>query len=143
VAQQGETLAGRMAELARGFRDYLAGQTGVEIDDPAAIRPDGVSSAIARLDLALAQLADLAGIYSDDARPALEPLVMPVTALAGEYLRHATSAGWVEPEPDVPMDQLLIRLASGATIDIFAIARRAMAGGSPTLAAALQAVLEP
>lgn len=137
MAGDARNRAVRMAELARVFREYLVGQTDVELvelDTGAAT----VALAFERLDLALGQLADLASVYGDESRGMLDPLVMPAAALAGEYLRLLAAAAWVEPDPDLPPDDsLLLALASGVVIDLHGLVRAALAGPGAQLAAAI------
>jgi hypothetical protein len=141
------TLAGRMAELARGFHEYLVAQTDVAltqvdgggVDDDAAL-----AAAFQRLDLALGQMADLASVYGDDSRAVLDPLVVPVAALAGEYLCFGARAVWVEPDPELPSDDSLpMLLANGVAVDLHGLARAALNRASPSLSAVMRALLAP
>ena len=90
----------RISALASQLVTYLRHGTDAELDDPGAVSdahgPDALLDAVERLDLALAQLSDLATVYDDGARPPLDQLALPVAALTGEYLRHGGGAAWVE-----------------------------------------------
>jgi len=136
----GRDRAAWMAELARGFRDYLIGQTDIEL---VAIG-EGTTIALAfeRLDLALGQLADLASIYGDDSRGMLAPLVVPTAALAGEYLRVLAGGTWVEPDPELPLDDsLLVVLPNGIAVDLHGVARGAVGGVGPSLPSVVAALM--
>ncbi len=130
-----------MGDLARGFREYLADQS--EVDLIAIDAPGGdVVVALERFDLALGQLADMAVVYGDDSRAVLDPLVVPAAALAGEYLRGLAGAAWVEPDPELPPDDtLLVVLVGGGLLDLHVVARSAFSGFGPSLGAALVARL--
>lgn len=124
----------QLVELARGFSAQLSAQTGVELlaFDRAPVA--GLTAALERLDLALAQLADLASVYGDDSRAMLDPLNVPAAAVVGEYLRAARAGAWRAPNPG-DTDSLVIVLPGGTTLDLLAIARRAFADGAPCFAA--------
>ncbi|HAX25854.1 MAG TPA: hypothetical protein DCX80_12565 [Chloroflexi bacterium] len=129
----------QIAALAERFRDYLTHQTDTDILEIEAVATDhGLCiTAFDRLDVALELLLDMASVYSDagPARGALEPLILPAAALAGEYLRAAGLASWHEPgEDDLAIEALVI--VSGATaIDLDGVARAALASGRPSLSA--------
>ncbi|RIK45227.1 MAG: hypothetical protein DCC58_07115 [Chloroflexi bacterium] len=146
MSSGGRSRAAWLAELGRGFREYLVGQTEIDL---VALESDDTTLIVAfeRFDLALGQLADLASVYGDDSRGMLDPLVLPAAALTGEYLRVLAGAAWVEPDPDVPADDsLLLVLANGLAIDLHGIARAALGGSGPGLGAAiarLPGVIQP
>lgn len=91
-------------EAARGFRHYLIDQTGIALPELGVVSashdPVALQTAFDLLDHALAQLADLASVYSDTPQASLEPLVAPTTALAGEYLCQYLGARWQVAEDD-------------------------------------------
>lgn len=138
----------RIAALAAQLLDYLRHGTDVELDNPEAMRdadgPDALVAAVERLDLALAQLTDLASVY-DGASPSLEPLALPAAALTGEYLRQATGAAWLAPEPDDPLpdDNLTLVTSDGIAIDLLGLARAALLSGAPNLRAVVATLVAP
>jgi hypothetical protein len=122
-----------LAAAARNVRARLSEQTGVELAAPEGLTAAELAGALARLDLALAQLADLASVYGDDSRGMLEPLIAPAAVVVGDYLRAALGAVWQEPDPAAP-DELVILLPDQAPVDLLGLARLALAGGAPNLA---------
>lgn len=139
----GRSRAAWMAQLAGGFREYLIGQTEIELL-ALEFGSGPVLLAIERLDLALGQLADLASVYGDDSRGMLDPLMVPAAALSGEYLRILSAAVWIEPDPDLPPDDsLLLVLDNGIAIDLHGIARVALGSPGPSLGPAIAALLAP
>jgi hypothetical protein len=139
--EQIEALAGQLVA-------YLRHGTDVGLDEPRAVSdahgPAALLAAVERLDLALAQLADLASIY-EGAGPSLEPLALPAAALTGEYLRHATGAAWLAPDPDDPMpdDALTIVTADGVAIDLLGVARASLLSGNPNFRAVIEGLTGP
>ena len=139
----------QIAALAARFVVYLRQGTDVEIDDPGAVSdargPAVLLAAVERLDLALVQLTDMASVYDSGASPALEPLALPAAALTGEYLRHATGATWLAPDPDDPMpdDTLMIVTSDGIAIDLLGLTRVALLGGEPNLRAVVVRLVTP
>lgn len=129
----------RIHELALTFRDYLTGQTGIELPAPdelssgAASDPHGpaaVLAAVERLDHALAQLIDLTSIYTDHAAPSLEPLALPTAALLGAYLRAALGAHWLASDA-LDDEQLVLAFPDGVAVDLGQVARSALLSGAP------------
>jgi hypothetical protein len=137
--------ADRLAQVARGFRDYLAGQTGVEVPTAEGITRATLADALALLDLALGQLADLTLVYGDDSHGVLDPLALPTAALAADYLRAALEAEWLAPDPGDPSgDQmLLVALPNRRPVDLLGTVRVALAGGPLKLSDAVVALAEP
>lgn len=139
---------GRIAALAERLVVYVRQATEIELEPPGAVSdargPAALLAAIERLDLALAQLTDLASVY-ESAGPPLEPLALPVAALTGEYLRHATGATWLTPDPDDPMtdDTLTLVTSDGVAIDLLGVTRAALLGGNPNLRAVVASHTNP
>jgi hypothetical protein len=137
----------QIAALADQFVVYLRQGTDIEIAAPGAVSDARGSAAllaaVERLDLALGQLLDLASVY-EMAGPSLEPFTMPAAALTGEYLRHATGATWLPPDPDDPMpdDTLTIVTAGGIAIDLLGLARATLLSGNPNLRAIVARLIE-
>ncbi|HMM43717.1 MAG TPA: hypothetical protein PKA95_17620 [Thermomicrobiales bacterium] len=137
----------QIATLAEQFRDYLTHQTDTDMPKIEAVATDyglGVLAAFERLDAALALLLDLASVYDDagPARGALEPLVLPAAALAGEYLRAAGLAAWHESGDDDLADDALIIVAATTAIDLTGVARAALASERPNLSAIARRLAE-
>jgi hypothetical protein len=137
----------QIAALADQFVVYLRQGTDIEIDAPGAVSDargsTALLAAVERLDLALAQLVDLASVY-EMAGPSLEPFAMPAAALIGEYLRHATGATWFPPDPDDPLpdDTLTIVSDGGIAIDLLGLARATLLSGHPNLRAIVARLIE-
>jgi|GEM_PF-2921915 len=137
----------QIAALAGQFVAYLRQGTDVDIETPEAVSDARgftvLLAAIERLDLALGQLLDFASVY-DDGSPSLEPLALPTAALTGEYLRHATGAEWLTPDPDDPMpdDSLTIVSADGIAIDLLGVARATLLSGAPNVRAIVTRLIE-
>ncbi|HUG17156.1 MAG TPA: hypothetical protein VMM78_19280 [Thermomicrobiales bacterium] len=130
---------GRLHDLARQFRDYLAQQTNVDlvaIDAVAAPGgPAALRTALERLDAALGQLADLQSVYSDSPTGSLEPLLFPVAALTGEYMRAAFGGQWQTPDDALPgEDALLIVIGDQPPVDLLPIVRASLLAAGPNLA---------
>jgi hypothetical protein len=132
----------QFAELARQFSDYLHGQTGIMLELPVAGQPASLMQSIQRLDLALAQIADLASVYGADHRSDIEPLTVPTAVLTGEYLRIGLGAHWLEPayEGDV---SLLLVTRDGVAIDLDGLARSALMSQQPDLSALVERLIQP
>lgn len=139
----------QIAALAEQFVAYLRQATDIKLDTPGAVSdahgPAALLAAVERLDLALAQLLDMASVYDDASSPSLEALALPAAALTGEYLRHATGARWLAPDPDDPMpdDTLTLVTGDGIAIDLFGVTRAALLGGDPNLSAVIARLVEP
>jgi hypothetical protein len=137
----------QIAALATQFVAYLRQGTDVELDAPGAVSvthgPAALLDAIERLDLALAQLVDLASVYDDGASMSLETLVLPAAALTGEYLRVTSGAGWLAPDPDDPRpdDSLAIVTSDGIAIDLLGAARATLLSGAPNLRSVVERLL--
>lgn len=134
--------ADRLSDLARQFRDFLTHQTNVELLDIGAVSSglDALRSALERLDAALDQLADLTTVYADTMTGSLEPLVYPVAALTGEYVRHTLGGQWQSQDDDIPPghESLKMTLDDGDTIDLISIVRVAILSGPPNLTAMIR-----
>lgn len=129
MSEQHEAIQG----LARQFADYLDGQTGITISFPETASRDLLHEDLRKLDLALGQLADLAGIYGSGNRGDIEPLAIPAAALAGELLRATTGATWMEPAYEGDMN-LMLMIPNGPVIDMEGLARTALLSTHPALA---------
>jgi hypothetical protein len=128
-------------DLARHFRAYLTDQTGIEILDIGAVRtvdgPEALRTAFERLDAAIGQLVDLASVYSDTPQQALEPLALPIAALAGEYLRVHLGGHWRAGD-DAAGAVATIDLDDGRSIDVLSVVHRMLASGSLQLTETLR-----
>jgi hypothetical protein len=133
----------QLAHIARGFRDYLAGQTGVELPAAERVSRTTLVEALALLDLALGQLADLTLVYGDDSRGVLDPLALPAAALVADYLRTALGAVWLTPDPHDPSgDQmLLLALPDRRTVDLLGTVRVALASSPLNLSETVVALI--
>ena len=138
----------QIAALAQQFIAYLRQATDVELEAPGAVSvahgPAALLAAVDRLDLALAQLLDMASVY-DGGSPPLDTFALPVAALTGEYLRHATGAGWLAPDPDESMadDTLTLVTSDGIAIDLLGLSRAALLSSNPNLRAVVARLVEP
>jgi len=139
--------ASRVQAVALGFRDYLRNQTDIELPDltdlgaiRAAHGSEGLIPVMERLDFALAQMIDLATVYTDDARMSLEPLTVPTAALVGEYLRTTLAATWLDDDDDT-QDSLVIVLPNGIAADLTGVARSALLSGAPNFTAVITALI--
>jgi hypothetical protein len=132
----------RFAELARQFSDYLHGQTGIALEPPVSGQTVSLRQSIERLDLALAQIADLASVYGADHRSDIEPLTVPTAVLTGEYLRIGLGARWLEPafEGD---GSLMLVTPDGVAIDLDGLARSALMSQQPNLSALVERLIQP
>ena len=126
--------AQQLTALAANFRAFLADQTGVDLLPAEGLRAADLPAALERLDLALAQLADLTTVYGDDSRGMLDPLVAPAAVTTGDYLRAALGATWQATDPLAP-EELVILVPGQSSLDLLGLARVALAGGTPNLAA--------
>lgn len=129
-------------ELAAQFSDYLRGQTGVELAMPAAGDPASLRASIERLDLALAQVADLAAVYGADQRSDIEPLTVPTAILAGEYLRIGLQGHWMEPAYEGDTTLMLVT-PDGIALDMDGMARSVLMSQRPDLSALIEPLLKP
>jgi hypothetical protein len=105
----------------------------VELLPADALAAADLPTALARLDLALGQLADLTTVYGDDSRSMLDPLVAPAAVAAGDYLRAALGANWQASDPLAP-EEFVILVPGQPALDLLGLARMALAGGAPNLA---------
>jgi hypothetical protein len=128
--------------LAKQFSDYLHGQTGIALEPPVAGEPASLRQSIERLDLALAQIADLASVYGADHRSDIEPLTVPTAVLTGEYLRIGIGAHWLEPAFDGDGSLLLVT-PDGVAIDLDGLARSALLSQQPNLSALVERLILP
>jgi hypothetical protein len=135
----------QIQDAAHRFRAYLLQGTDIELLEIGAVNsshgPDVLVTAIERLDLALAQLIDLASVYSDDPRMSIEPLAVPTAALLGEYLRAALSAAWVLDDDHDTGESLVIALPNGIAADLTGVSRAALFSAAPNFSAVIEALL--
>jgi hypothetical protein len=126
-------------DLAGTFRTYLSDQTGLVLPDPGVVDtlhgPVALRAALEALDAAVNQLADLASIYAEGPVAPLEPLALPIAALAGEYIRAHLAARW-HAEPDQGEGALLVLPAESEprVLDLLALVRAMLASGALHLA---------
>ena len=130
-----------LSEYARGFAEYLAAQTGVQLTVPVSGDLDSLRMSFERLDLALGQIADLATIYGNDTRSDIEHLTAPTAVLIGEYLRAGLGARWLEPAFDGD-DSLMLITADGIALDLGGVARTTLMSPQPSLAALVERLME-
>lgn len=128
-------------ELARQFADYLDHQTGIAVSLSGEADRDQLHEELGKLDLALGQLADLAGIYGSGDRGDIEPLSIPAAALAGELLRATTGATWMEPAYEGDMN-LMLMIPGGPVIDMEGLTRTALLSHHPALAPLVLKLIE-
>jgi hypothetical protein len=126
--------AQQLTALAANFRAFLADQTGVELLSAEGLTTAELPTALERLDLALGQLADLTTVYGDDSRGMLDPLVAPAAMAVGDYLRATLGASWQADDPLAP-EELVILVPGQPALDLLGLARMALSGGAPNLAA--------
>jgi hypothetical protein len=126
--------AQQLAALAANFRAFVADQTGVDLVPVEDITASDLPKALERLDLALGQLADLTTVYGDDSRGMLDPLAAPAAVAVGDYLRAALGASWQASDPLAP-EELVILVPGQPALDLLGLARVALSGGAPHLAA--------
>jgi hypothetical protein len=126
--------AQQLIALAANFRAFLADQTGVELVSVDGLTTADLPTALERLDLALGQLADLTTVYGDDSRGMLDPLAAPAAVAVGDYLRAALGASWQASDPLAP-EELVILIPGQPALDLLGLARVALSGGTPHLAA--------
>lgn len=130
----------QFVEFARRFEAYLRDQTSIEMATPSAHDRGALVRGFERLDLALAQIADMASIYGADQRGDIEPLTTPTAVLTGEYLRIGLGAEWLEPafEGD---NSLTVVTPNGVALDLDGLARSALMSARPNLTALVQRLL--
>ena len=131
----------QFAIAARQFADYLTAQTGVDLcpsldGDEASLR-----ASFAQLDIALAQISDLASVYGSDPRRDIEPLTVPTAVLVGELLRTGMGARWMEPAYEGDSSLMLVT-RDGVALDLDGVARTALMSTQPNLSALLNRLLE-
>lgn len=125
---------------ASRFASYLRDQTAATVPDPGRVTDESLDAAFSSLDAALEQLLDLATAYGSDPRIDTDPLVLPVAALTGEYMRVAASGVWLEPDDD-PDETLVLRLPDGREIDLTGAARGCLLSGVPNLQAMVRRLM--
>lgn len=130
----------QLAALTTYFVEYIERQTGVELAQPDAVQGAGLGSAVAQLDEALAQLADLASVYGNDPRADLEAFTLPAAALIGAYLRQGAGAEWIEPLFDADTT-VQVAMPNGLAIDLTGFARATLLSGTPNFSALLPKLL--
>jgi hypothetical protein len=140
VDDSATTREDQLAALASHFAYYVEQQTGAVLIEPSAAGPAGLLSAVAQLDEALGQLADLASVYGTDPRADLEAFTLPAAALIGAYLHQATGATWVGPEIEADTT-VLIAMPNGLAVDLTGFARATLLSGLPNFSALLQKLL--
>ncbi len=139
----------QIAALAGQLVAYLRQATDIELDPPGAVSDArglaALLAAVERLDLALAQLLDLASVYDDTGSPSLETFALPAAALTGEYLRLAAGASWLAPDPDdlMPDDTLTLVTSHGIAIDLLGVTRAALLSGDPNLSVVIARLVGP
>lgn len=129
-----------LSEIARQFTDYLEGQTGILVTQPEPGNHDSLRDSFERLDLALAQIADLASVYGADARADIEPLTVPTAALAGELLRSGIGGHWMEPAYEGDPTLMLVT-AGGIALDLDGMARSALLSRQPSLSPLIEKLI--
>ena len=130
----------QLTALAQHFVVYIEQQTGAVLAEPEAMGADGLASAVAQIDDALGQLADLASVYGTDPRADLEVFTLPAAALIGAYLIQAADARWVEPESDADTT-VLIAMPNGLALDLTGFAQATLLSGRPSFSALLPKLL--
>lgn len=131
--QQESTREADIKLAASRFAEYLRSQTAATVPDPGAVTDQvSLDAAFSSLDAAIEQLLDLATAYGSDPRLDADPLVLPIAALTGEYLRVGADGVWLEPDED-PDQTLVIRLPDGREIDLTGAARGCLLTGIPNL----------
>jgi hypothetical protein len=140
VGETAPTRDEQLAALAAHFVEYIEHQTGMQLELPSALSPNGLTSAVVQLDEALGQLADLAGVYGHDPRADLEAFTLPAAALVGEYLRQAAAAEWIEPLIDAD-STVQIAMPNGLAIDLTGFARATLLSGAPSFSGLLPKLL--
>lgn len=133
---------GQFEHLARQFADYLRGQTGIDMIAPLPGDVSSLRGSMERLDLALAQIADMASVYGADHRSDIEPLTVPTAVLAGEYLRIALDAHWLEPAFEGDSSLLLVT-TDGVALDMDGLARSALMSRQPDLSSLIERLIQP
>lgn len=123
----------RMIEIARQFSDYLRGQTGIDLTFPATDDTASLRESLELLDLALAQVADLASVYGADPRGDIEPLAVPTAVITGEFIRIASGGRWMEPAFEGDLNLLLVSSKS-VVFDLEGLARTALMSRQPAIA---------
>lgn len=132
----------QFASFARQYADYLRSQTAIDLVPPAKDDEAGLRASFEQLDLALAQISDLASVYGSDPRSDIEPLTVPTAVLAGELLRVGIGARWMEPAFEGDGSLVLIT-SDGVALDLDGVARAALMSSQPNLTAVLDRLLQP
>ncbi|HLT18865.1 MAG TPA: hypothetical protein VKZ96_05340 [Thermomicrobiales bacterium] len=122
----------QIADIAVKLVAYIEAQTGDAVPAPADVSADSLDAAFSALDAALDQLTDLAAVYGADRLQAIEPLVLPIAALAGEYFVHGAGATWVEPVIDADTT-LIVALPGGVAVDLTGAVRASLMSGVSNL----------
>ena len=129
-----------MQRLAGQFSRYLGDQTGVALEPPVPGDSASLRRSFERLDLALAQIADMASVYGSEQRSDIEPLTLPTAVLAGEYLRIGLSGRWMEPAYEGDTNLMLVT-GEGVALDMDGMARTALLSPQPNLTALIEQLL--
>lgn len=132
----------QIERMAARFADYLNAQVDAGLPMPDEVEASSDSDLFGKIDAALEQLMDLTSIYGSDPRLDLDPLILPVSALVGEYLRRTLDASWAEPYPG-DGETLTLRLASGQKLDVTIASRGTILTGKPNFRAMASALNEP
>lgn len=130
-----------IARMATRFADYLNAQVDADLPTPGSIDTSAGVDLFGKLDAALEQLMDLTSVYGSDPRLDLDPLILPASALIGEYLRHTIDARWADLEEGDDGETLTLQLASGQKLDVTVATRGTILTGKPNtraMAAALE-----
>lgn len=144
-AELSETTPSRdeqIAAIATQFTHYIETQTGEAVPVPSDVDATNVDEAFSALDAALDQMADLADVYGADRLQALEPLVLPTAALAGEYLIHGAGAAWIEPVIDADTT-LIVATPDGVAVDLTGSVRASLMSGVSNLRVMAARLIDP
>jgi hypothetical protein len=142
LGEQGAERDEQIAAVASHFVEYVEAHTDVRLSMPQGVEPAGVDDAFASLDAALDKLNDLADVYGADRMQALDSLVLPTAALAGEYLRHGAGARWVEPLIDADTT-LVIATRDGVAVDLTGAVRASFLSGVSNLRVMAARLIDP
>lgn len=130
-----------LSELAQHFASYLEAQTSVTITIPQPGDREALRTSMEQLDIALAQIADLASVYGTDQRSDIEPLTTPTAVLAGELLCEGIGATWMEPAFEGDASLMLVT-PSGIALDMHGMARTVLLSDQPGFASFVNQLLD-
>jgi hypothetical protein len=132
----------QIADIAAQFVDFIDTQTGLKLIPPDCVGAPDLQSAFSALDESLDQLADLADVYGTDRMRAIDPFVLPVAALVGEYMRNSAGAVWLEPIFDAD-STLIIATSDGIAVDLTGAVRASFMSGMSNLKMMVDRLLNP